>query len=290
MIIPYIYYALDRFSLTSFLFYDFSYLVSANAYLFLNFQKVSVTMAIEQESYSPVYNQSEVLFRARSAITGRYWSVVGYILLVNLIMGVLSNIPAWGWIAYYLLQGAFEFGISLIFLALIRSQNSDCSMLFSGFKIFGTTLAAFLLRLIFTLLWMLLLIIPGIIAYYRYSQTFFILASGRQSDPMEAINHSIKMMDGYKWSLFMLDLHFTFLSFLFLVPIIILAFLVPQGHSSSVAFYVLITLMVSYFVFIFFWLQPYWFAAHAAFFDMIAGGEPVSDDNSYLETCQGNDV
>ena len=48
------------------------------------------------------------------------------------------------------------------------------------------------------LLWLLLLIVPGIIAAISYSQTFFILAEDDTIRPSEAIEKSKKMMEGYK--------------------------------------------------------------------------------------------
>jgi uncharacterized membrane protein len=64
------------------------------------------------------------------------------------------------------------------------------------------------LMLVFTLLWMLLLIIPGIIAAISYSLTFYIIADDDTIKPMEAIDKSKQMMDGYKWKYFFLALRF----------------------------------------------------------------------------------
>ncbi|MDB4205260.1 DUF975 family protein [Polaribacter sp.] len=62
--------------------------------------------------------------------------------------------------------------------------------------------------LLFTFLWTLLLIIPGIIAVLSYSMTFYILADNNSIGAMEAIDKSKKMMDGYKWKYFCLGLRF----------------------------------------------------------------------------------
>ena len=51
-----------------------------------------------------------------------------------------------------------------------------------------------LLVTIFVLLWLLLLIIPGIIASIAYSQVFFIIAEDDKIDAMGALRKSQKMM------------------------------------------------------------------------------------------------
>ena len=80
--------------------------------------------------------------------------------------------------------------------------------MFSGFKRFGVSLATYLLMSIFTILWLLLLIIPGIIACLRYSQTYYILSEDENIGPLEAISKSKEMMVGNKWKLFCLYCRF----------------------------------------------------------------------------------
>ena len=80
--------------------------------------------------------------------------------------------------------------------------------MFGGFKRFGISFAAYLLRFIFIILWTLLLIIPGIIACLRYSQTFYILSEDENIGPLEAISKSKEMMVGNKWKLFCLYCRF----------------------------------------------------------------------------------
>ena len=63
-------------------------------------------------------------------------------------------------------------------------------------------------RGLFTFLWSLLFIIPGIIKGYSYSMVPYIMAEFPQMDSMEAINYSRKMMDGEKLNKFFLDLSF----------------------------------------------------------------------------------
>ena len=61
---------------------------------------------------------------------------------------------------------------------------------------------------LFIFLWSLLLIIPGIIAAYAYSQVFYILADNPSLSGMEALDQSKQMMKGRKWKYFCLCMRF----------------------------------------------------------------------------------
>ncbi len=65
-----------------------------------------------------------------------------------------------------------------------------------------------MLRTVFTLLWTLLLIIPGIIAALGYAMTFFILADNPDMEGLSAITKSKELMRGHKWRLFCLGCRF----------------------------------------------------------------------------------
>ena len=92
--------------------------------------------------------------------------------------------------------------------------------------------------LLFTFLWTLLLIIPGIIAVLSYSMTFYILADDNSIGAMEAIDKSKKMMDGYKWKYFCLGLRFIGWSLLCILTLGIgFLWLLPYMQVSVVKFY-----------------------------------------------------
>ena len=99
-------------------------------------------------------------------------------------------------------------------------------------------IAIFSIMLLFTLLWTLLLIIPGIIAVLSYSMTFYILADDNSIGAMEAIDKSKKMMDGYKWKYFCLGLRFIGWSLLCILTLGIgFLWLLPYMQVSMVKFY-----------------------------------------------------
>lgn len=64
------------------------------------------------------------------------------------------------------------------------------------------------LRNLYTALWTLLFIVPGIIKGYEYRMIPYLLAENPDMDRREAFRLSKEMMNGQKWNAFVLDLSF----------------------------------------------------------------------------------
>lgn len=77
-----------------------------------------------------------------------------------------------------------------------------------GFRNYGRAIGGTLLVQIFTALWTLLFIVPGIIKAYSYALTPYILVDDPDLSVREAIRKSQKMMQGQKFNLFYLQLSF----------------------------------------------------------------------------------
>ncbi|WP_274361815.1 DUF975 family protein [Paenibacillus thermotolerans] len=183
-------------------------------------------------------SNSEIRAIARANLKG-FWGIsILVCFLYAVIMGVLGYIPIVGAIAALLLSGAFSYGLYSFFLQQTRGQQPELGVLFSGFQKFGATLVLYLLMAIFTALWSLLLIIPGIIAAFRYSMAYFIMIDNPGIGAMEAINQSKLMMKGYKGKLFMLYLSFIGWALLCIVTLGIgYLWLMPYMQASLAAFY-----------------------------------------------------
>ena len=81
--------------------------------------------------------------------------------------------------------------------------------MFKGFSSdFGQNLLIGLMTAIFTALWSLLLIVPGIVKAYSYSMVYYIKADHPEYDWRQCIAESQAMMNGHKMDLFILDLSF----------------------------------------------------------------------------------
>ena len=140
------------------------------------------------------------------------------------------------------LWGLFMFplvwGYDVLWLALARDEKVDYGMLFDGFKDYLRIFLTLLLAQIYTILWMLLLIIPGIVKSYSYSMTYFILKDNPEMKYDAAINESMRMMQGHKMKLFLLDLSFIGWFFLCILTFGIgFLFLQPYMSTAHAHFY-----------------------------------------------------
>ncbi len=142
---------------------------------------------------------------ARQKLAG-YWITA---LLVSLLFTFLNGALQATFIGFILLGGPLWYGINSYYLAVIRWQRPGVGVLFEGLnRCFGTSIAVYLLCSIFTILWSLLFVIPGIVKSYSYAMAPFILADHPDMDAIEVIDESRAMMVGNKWRLFCLDMSF----------------------------------------------------------------------------------
>ena len=112
-------------------------------------------------------------------------------------------------------------------------------------------------RDLFTVLWTLLLVIPGIVKAYEYMMIPYLLADNPQMTKEEAFAESKRMMKGQKWKAFVLDLSF-------------------------IGWYLLSALTLG--ILAVFYVSPYVNATHAALYEVLRYENPVNQGNFY----QGN--
>ena len=130
------------------------------------------------------------------------------------------------------------YGYAIVMLSVMRGGEMNIGGLFDGFNDFGRIVGTKLLQAIYTFLWMLLLVIPGIIKSYSYAMTDFILKDEPLLANNAAIEKSMAMMDGNKMKLFLLDLSFIGWAILCLFTFGIgFLFLQPYVQSAHAAFY-----------------------------------------------------
>ena len=131
----------------------------------------------------------------------------------------LASISSMLSLAAFVIGGPIKVGYARFCLKVTRGEPVEFKDLFSGFDVFGE---AFLLNLRITLRiigWTLLLIVPGIIAAYRYSQAFYVMAENPALGSGDCIERSKAMMNGNKWKLFCLQLSYIGWFFLTLVTL-----------------------------------------------------------------------
>ncbi|WP_314059773.1 DUF975 family protein [uncultured Vagococcus sp.] len=157
-----------------------------------------------------------------------------------------SSIFSW---LFSLVISFMTIGISFTFLEVFRNPNrkiqpkNDQFRMFNG-KDFVPLLLVQILISVFTSLWSLLFVIPGIIKGYAYSQSFYIykdLSEHTDTQSLSANNYiteSKLLMEGNKGRLFYIDLSFLGWE---LVSVLTLGigylFLEPYKNATKAAFY-----------------------------------------------------
>lgn len=146
--------------------------------------------------------------------------------LINLVLYVMMDIVGAGYIIFL--------------LNTVRASGACFGNLLDGFSFFLKIIALNLLEGLFIGLWSLLLIVPGIIAQYRYSMAIYLLCDHPEMSPLACIRESKRLMSGHKAELFVLDLSFLGWALLELVPLIgwlVQIWTVPYINMTRVLYY-----------------------------------------------------
>jgi len=180
----------------------------------------------------------EILSLARQSLSPHWPLAIGVLVIYKLLLYGAFGVSTWASVVSFLIAGPLSLGVALFALNLVRNAEARLEKLFDGFGEFNRSFAAYLLTTIFTLLWSLLLLVPGIIAFHRYALTFYILADYPELSASEAITLSSSWMDGYKVQLFGLNLIFLGLVVLSVVTLFLgLLLIAPFWHITMAHFY-----------------------------------------------------
>lgn len=202
-----------------------------------------------------------------------------------------------------LLTSILTVGYSWGLLDMVDGDKLSIESMFQTFsrervwKVLGLTL----LTGLFVFLWSLLFIIPGIIKQYSYSQALNILKDDPDISVSEAIAESRRMMDGYKWTYFLLDLSF---SIWYIVPLFAYLFYFISsllGIFNSLDMYaytgytaiwevllgllLLSLLLLLYVIVVALYLEPYRNTARQVFYRSLTG----DPENDYQDTSEVSD-
>lgn len=176
---------------------------------------------------------------AKAQIKGNIGILFGISLVVSLIFAAVNMIPAVGTLAgTFLIYPAFLFAEIAIMLNLAKGIRPTFRDAFQGFDHFWITFKTYFLTSLFSALWSLLLIVPGIVKSLSYSQAFYIIAEDPEIPALEAISRSKKMMEGHKMELFLLSLSFIGWNLLAICTLgILYIWLLPYMEATATNFY-----------------------------------------------------
>ncbi|MCQ4636012.1 DUF975 family protein [Anaerovorax odorimutans] len=187
-----------------------------------------------------------------------------------------QKISAMSGVYVFLVTGAFTLGLTIFFINLFRAKSTDAAQVFSGFEQFFKALGLMFMIGLFTFLWTLLFIVPGIIAMLRYSQAFFILADDPDKGVMECINESKWLMHGNKAKFFCLQL--SFIGWILLTSFgigVVSGFLgvfIGGGSTMMIVINWILGLAIC-------WVTAYVTATEAAFYDILRGNLRANAQN-----------
>lgn len=185
--------------------------------------------------------------------------------ILDIIFGGEDGVSLLSGLYTFLVTAPFTVGYSIFCLGLFRRKECEVAQVFYGFEKFFKAIGLYIVMCIFICLWALLLIVPGVIAAYRYSQAFLIMADHPEYGIMQCLAESKRIMTGNKMKFFCMELSFIGWAILASIPTGILA--AVFGFESP-AFTSLGSLIGSI---AYFWLMPYMCVAGVAFYELANG-------------------
>ena len=143
-----------------------------------------------------------------------------------------------------------QFAYTLSMLEFYRGDKDGAtSNMFSYFSGgYSRALSLGCLKWVYELLWSLLFFIPGVVKHYSYAMSFYIAKDNQDLTAEQSIQASMKIMDGHKMDLFLLDLSF-------------IGWILLSCLTMGVGFL---------------FVTPYMENAHAAFYESLVDGGTIS--------------
>ncbi len=151
--------------------------------------------------------------RAKEQIRGKIWDLLLVTIIVSLINaianGILMLIPGVGSLAALVITTPMTLSLIKIHLDLVNEdKRPQIADVFYGYSDFSSSVLVVIITALFTFLWSLLFVIPGIVKAISYSQAYYIIAENKGMPAIDAINRSKAMMHGHKMDYFVLQLSF----------------------------------------------------------------------------------
>lgn len=155
-------------------------------------------------------NRAELKSQAKGILSANYWPIIGATVLVMAILVAVASVPGIGSIASYFIIPV-SLGLTLYTVGLIDGGKPSITDIFTNAfdgRYYLRRVGGYAWMTLFTFLWSLLFVIPGIVKAYSYALTPYILAKYPEIQAKEALKVSMKIMDGKKAELFVLHLSF----------------------------------------------------------------------------------
>lgn len=203
--------------------------------------------------------RQEIKAIGKERFQSNYWPCVGAAFLVTLISVVLSLVLSrkeyydfgygYGEIAVstpiplgFLITAPLAIGLCYFFIQLILGHEEEINVgtpFQAGFSGYGRKVGGYLWMRLFTFLWSLLFVIPGIIKAFSYAMTPYILSDCPNVKATDALKLSMRIMRGRKGDLFVFYLSYLGWALLsaFTAGILAVFYVYPYLYSASACWY-----------------------------------------------------
>ena len=135
-------------------------------------------------------NRIELKNRAKQSLTGNWGAAILGLVIYGAIVSLLSTTGVGSFVT-----GLVSLGYISLYISLLRGKTPTFEGSISAItENIGTKFVSTLLVMLYTFLWSLLFIIPGIVKSYSYAMTPYILLDRPELSATDAIKESEKMM------------------------------------------------------------------------------------------------
>lgn len=152
--------------------------------------------------------RAKARFTLGNKIFGPDWI---YAVVVSLLIGAINSVAGFLVFAVFILTGPICFGQSKYYLnrSRRRIKSDNIGYLLDGAKEgLADNIVLGLLITLYTFLWSLLFVIPGIVKSISYSMAYYIKCDHPDWNYKQCIDESRRIMNGNKWRAFVLFLSF----------------------------------------------------------------------------------
>ena len=161
--------------------------------------------------------------------------------LVALVFGVIASFTSCSFPLVLFVYAPMSLGFVKMMIGYVRgTQRMEVEGIFSAFNstYYWKSMGLYLLQGIYTALWTLLFIIPGIVKCCSYFFAPYILADNPTMTAEESICRSMQIMEGHKMQLFLMLLGYTVLAMLSSILLFIpMLWIIPYYQVALVKFY-----------------------------------------------------
>lgn len=194
-------------------------------------------------------NRAELKRHAKDQLKGKWGLAIGSIvvvILIQIIFNIISRCVRDNTILFIIItlvsmiiSSAMSIGMCRLSLNYAYDDKQPAFKdIFVGFQVILKVIGLFILLFIIILVGIILLVIPGIIFTYMFSQAYYILADDNSKSIIQCLKESAGMMKGYKFKYFVLLLSFLGWTILGMIPLGIgLLWVIPYTNVTAASFY-----------------------------------------------------